>query len=91
MSDPRHEADNITPPRHLTNSSVNGGGNYIPTWTDTRPGSQNHEDVPSRRSARPTPKYWRPARDQTALCVAATCAQTCTDLPRLRLWWKTAK
>jgi len=49
MTDTRHEADNITPPRHLTNSSVNGTGNYIPTWTDTRPGSQDHENVPSRR------------------------------------------
>jgi hypothetical protein len=59
MSDPRHEADNITPPRHFTNSSVNGGGNYIPTWTDTRPGSQNHEDVPSRRVET---REWRDGR-----------------------------
>ena len=63
MNDPRHEADNITPPRHLTNSSVNDKGNYIPSWTDTRPGSQDHENVPSRRVAT---REWRDGRVERA-------------------------
>jgi hypothetical protein len=63
MTDTRQEADNITPPRQLTNSSVANGGNYIPTWTDTRPGSQDHEDVPSRRVET---REWRDGRVERA-------------------------
>jgi hypothetical protein len=63
MTDTRHEADNITPPRHLTNSSVNRDDRYIPTWTDTRPGSQDHENVPSRRVET---REWRDGRVERA-------------------------
>lgn len=59
MNDPRHEAINITPPRQLTNSSVPKGDNFIPTWTDTRPGSQDHENIPSRRVET---REWRDGR-----------------------------
>lgn len=59
MTDTRHKAANITPPRHLTNSSVNGDDKYIPTWTDTRPGSQDHENIPSRRVVT---REWRDGR-----------------------------
>lgn len=63
MTDTRQEADNITPPRQLTNSSVAKGDNYIPTWTDTRPGSQDHENVPSRRVET---REWRDGRVERA-------------------------
>lgn len=63
MSDPRHEVDNITPPRHLTNSTAHDKGHYTPTWTDTRPGSQDHENVPSRRAAT---REWRDGRVERA-------------------------
>ena len=59
MNDPRQEADIITPPRHFTNSSLNGDDKYIHTWTDTRPGSQDHENVPSRRAVT---REWRDGR-----------------------------
>jgi hypothetical protein len=36
-------------PRHRTINSPMSGETYKPTWTDTRPGSQDHENVPSRR------------------------------------------
>jgi hypothetical protein len=63
MNDTRQEADNITPPRHLTNASVAKGDNYIPTWTDTRPGSQDHEQIPSRRVET---REWRDGRVEQA-------------------------
>ena len=63
MNDTRHTADNMTPPRYLTNSSVNGKGNYTPTWTDTRPGSQDHEQIPSRRFET---REWRDGRVEAA-------------------------
>ncbi len=53
------ETPNITPPRHHTNGSVPKGDQYIPTWTDTRPGSQDHENIPSRRAAT---REWRDGR-----------------------------
>lgn len=59
MNDTRHKAANMTPPRHLTNTSVNDKGNYTPTWTDTRVGSQDHENIPSRRVVT---REWRDGR-----------------------------
>jgi hypothetical protein len=39
--------DNIVPPRTITNGH-HTTARYQPTWTDTRPGSQDHELIPSR-------------------------------------------
>ncbi len=64
MTDTRQEADNITPPRYLTNSTAHDKGNYIPSWTDTRPGSQDHENVPSRRVET---REWRDGRVERAV------------------------
>lgn len=64
MTETRHEANNITPPRQFTNSSVaKGDDKYIPTWTDTRPGSQDHENIPSRRVET---REWRDGRVERA-------------------------
>lgn len=63
MTETRQEADNITPPRHLTNSAVHNKGNYVPSWTDTRPGAQDHENIPSRRAST---REWRDGRVEKA-------------------------
>ena len=63
MSDPRQEATNITPPRQLTNSSFKTDDRYVPSWTDTRVGSQDHESVPSRRVVT---REWRDGRVERA-------------------------
>ena len=44
-------------PRHFVNGTTEGS--YVPTWTDTRPGAQDHENVPSRRAAT---REWRDGR-----------------------------
>ncbi len=62
-TDTRPEADKTTPPRHLTNSTAHDKGNYTPTWTDTRPGSQDHENIPSRRVVT---REWRDGRVERA-------------------------
>lgn len=46
-------------PRARTVSAPLDEDKYIPTWTDTRPGSQDHENVPSRRAAT---REWRDGR-----------------------------
>jgi hypothetical protein len=63
MNDTRQTADNITPPRQLTNSTAHDKGNYIPTWTDTRPGSQDHEAVPTLHCGA---RYYRDGRVEAA-------------------------
>ena len=55
--------ENVTPPRQITNSSVAKGKNFIPVWTDTRPGSQDHERIPSRRVVT---REWRDGRVERA-------------------------
>lgn len=63
MNTPRQQADNITPPRHITNSTVHDKGEYVPTWTDTRPGSQDHERVPTLHCGT---RYYRDGRVEAA-------------------------
>jgi hypothetical protein len=63
MTDTRLAADNITPPRHHTNGSVDPNTHFVPTWTDTRPGSQDHEEIPSRRAVT---REWRDGRVERA-------------------------
>lgn len=64
MSESINKPGSLTPPRQLTNSSVAQGDNYIPTWTDTRPGSQDHENIPSRRVVT---REWRDGRVERAV------------------------
>jgi len=63
MNDTRQEADNITPPRQLINSSVDPNTHFVPTWTDTRPGSQDHENVPTLHCGT---RYYRDGRVEAA-------------------------
>lgn len=46
-------------PRERTVSAPLSDDKYVPTWTDTRPGSQDHENVPSRRVVT---REWRDGR-----------------------------
>lgn len=63
MNDTRQKADNITPPRHHTNGSVDPRQHFVPTWTDTRPGSQDHEAVPTLHCGA---RYYRDGRVERA-------------------------
>ena len=63
MTDTRQTANNITPPRQLTNGTTNKHEYFVPTWTHTRPGSQDHEQIPSRRVAS---REWRNGRVEQA-------------------------
>lgn len=63
MTDTYYKYPEVTPPRELVNSSVPKGDHFIPTWTDTRPGSQDHENIPSRRVET---REWRDGRVERA-------------------------
>jgi len=47
----------VTPPRQVTNSSM-PAGNHQEKWVPVRPGSQDHEEIPSRMGQR----TWRDGR-----------------------------
>lgn len=63
MTDTRQQAAQKTPPRTITNSSVPKGQHYVPNWTNTRQGSQDHENIPSRRVVT---REWRDGRVEAA-------------------------
>lgn len=50
-------------PRNRTVSSPMSQENYKPEWVPVRPGSQDHENVPSRRAST---REWRDGRVEAA-------------------------
>lgn len=58
MNQPRRKAT-LTPPRQITNSASRE--TYRPDWVPVRPGSQDHERVPSRRA---DGRYFRDGRKE---------------------------
>lgn len=63
MDNEQETVGEITPSRTITNSSVAKSDHYVPTWNNTRPGSQAHEDVPSLRA---DGRYYRDGRVEAA-------------------------
>lgn len=60
MNATRRKAD-ITPPRQLTPGTTEG--NYKPDWIPVRPGSQDHEQIPSLHQG---VRYYRDGRKESA-------------------------
>lgn len=50
-------------PRERTVSAPLSDDKYVPTWTDTRPGSQDHEKVPTLHCGA---RYYRDGRVESA-------------------------
>lgn len=48
MITPQTEGGQIVAPRTLTNSSIPSSKKLVVGWIPVRPGSQNHENIPSR-------------------------------------------
>lgn len=63
MTTPRQQADNITPPRQHTNGTVDTSNHYTPDWVPVRPGSQDHENVPTLHCGS---RYYRDGRVEAA-------------------------